>query len=157
MWGQRIYPHTYPHTWNPDKQGVSGGKWGCEGKKRKKVFFHSSFFIQSDHLLANYRLPCSIRPLFATMESVFFEGNDADEATKGGRTGKRAGKARLRENERNWPFFVKNILPALGIPFVTLPTSKDYRNRNCREAVFLWLSFFISRTWGAGDDYPKDS
>ena len=23
----------------PDKQGVSEGKWGCEGKKRKKSFF----------------------------------------------------------------------------------------------------------------------
>ena len=71
------------------------------------------------------------------MESVFFEGSDTDKATKGGKTGKRTEKARLGENERNWPIFVKNILPALYIPFVTLPTSKDYRNRNCREAVFL--------------------
>ena len=101
---------------------------------------HFSFFIlhsKSAHPLANYRLPNSAHPLFATMESVFFEGNDTDKATKGGKTGKRARKARLGENERNWPIFVKNILPALGIPFVTLPTSKDYRNRHCREAVFL--------------------
>ena len=92
---------------------------------RRTSFLHSSFFIlhsKSAHPLANYHLPSSTRPLFATMESVFFEGNDADKATKGGKTGKRARKARLGENERNWPIFVKNILPALGIPFVTLPT-----------------------------------
>ena len=33
-----LTPHLYPHPWNPDKQGVSAGKWGCEGKKRKKLF-----------------------------------------------------------------------------------------------------------------------
>ena len=39
VWEEKVYPHTYPHHWNPDKQGVSDEKWGCEGKKRKKVFF----------------------------------------------------------------------------------------------------------------------
>ena len=37
------HPHTYPHHWNPDKQGVSDGKWGCEGRKRKKIFL---FFLR---------------------------------------------------------------------------------------------------------------
>ena len=36
--GKNTCPHTCPHHWNPDKQGVSDEKWGCEGKKRKKFF-----------------------------------------------------------------------------------------------------------------------
>ena len=36
VWGEKVCPHTYPHHWNPDKQGASDEKWGCEGKKRKK-------------------------------------------------------------------------------------------------------------------------
>ena len=38
VWGEKVCPHTYPHHWNPDKQGVSDRLWGCEGK-RKKTFF----------------------------------------------------------------------------------------------------------------------
>ena len=38
VWEEKVYPHTYPHHWNPDKQGVSDGLWGCEGNKIKKVF-----------------------------------------------------------------------------------------------------------------------
>ena len=40
VWGQIFCPHTNPHHWNSDKQGVSGDLWGCEGRKRKKVFFN---------------------------------------------------------------------------------------------------------------------
>ena len=35
------HPHIYPHHWNPDKQGVSAGMWGCEGKE-KKFFIYIS-------------------------------------------------------------------------------------------------------------------
>ena len=45
VWGEKVYPHTYPHHWNHDKQGVSGEKWGCEGKKEKNFFY--LFFILS--------------------------------------------------------------------------------------------------------------
>ena len=38
VWGEKVCPHTYPHHWNPDKQGASAILWGCEGK-RKKTFF----------------------------------------------------------------------------------------------------------------------
>ena len=41
VWEEKVYPHTYPHHWNPDKQGVSDGLWGCEGNKIKKSFFRS--------------------------------------------------------------------------------------------------------------------
>ena len=39
VWGQIFCPHTCHHHRNPDKQGVSSELWGCEGRKRKKVFF----------------------------------------------------------------------------------------------------------------------
>ena len=38
--GKKTYPHTYPHTLYRCLSTCYGKKWGCEGKKRKKIFYY---------------------------------------------------------------------------------------------------------------------
>ena len=119
----------------------------------------TSFLILHSIRPSSCELPSS--PLYSSIIrndgiSVFWRER-CRQGDKRGKDGEKSAKSKIGRKWKKLADFCKKYPTGIRHSLRNFADIKDYRNRNCREAVFLWLSFFISRTWGAGDDHPKDS